>query len=293
MKEKIIGDVEWQHLVIFIASLAATLILAWLFKRLFTKFIKQSSIIIKNDPTNYQFLKHFITAIIYIVGFGVAVYSIPPLRNIATPLLGGAGILAVAIGFASQNALSNLISGVFIIMFKPFRVNDRLRIRDTLAGVVEDITLRHTVIRDFENRRIIVPNSVMNQEIIINADFNDDNICRWVDIGVSYSSDIDLAKNIMREEAEKHPLHIDVRKPEDVAQGKPDVVVRVTLLGEYAVQLRAYVWAENQANAFIMGCDLLESIKKRFDAEGIEIPFPYRNIIHRSIPPTDNPHSSR
>ncbi len=293
MKEKIIGDVEWQHLVIFIASLAATLILAWLFNRLFSRFIKRSSILINNDPTNYQFLKHFISAIIYIVGLGVAVYSIPPLRNIATPLLGGAGILAVAIGFASQNALSNLISGVFIIMFKPFRVNDRLRIRDTLAGIVEDITLRHTVIRDFENRRIIVPNSVMNQEIIINADFNDDHICRWVDIGIGYSSDIDLAKNIMREEAEKHPLHIDIRKPEEVAQGKPDVVVRVILLGEYAVQLRAYVWADNQANAFVMGCDLLESIKKRFDDEGIEIPFPYRNIIHHSIPPTDNPHSSR
>jgi small conductance mechanosensitive channel len=293
MKEKIIGDVEWQHLVMFIASLAATLILAWLFNRLFSRFIKRSSIIINNDPTNYQFLKHFISAIIYIVGLGVAVYSIPPLRNIATPLLGGAGILAVAIGFASQNALSNLISGVFIIMFKPFRVNDRLRIRDTLAGIVEDITLRHTVIRDFENRRIIVPNSVMNQEIIINADFNDDHICRWVDIGIGYSSDIDRAKNIMREEAEKHPLHIDTRKPEDVDQGKPDVVVRVILLGEYAVQLRAYVWAENQANAFIMGCDLLESIKKRFDDEGIEIPFPYRNIIHHSDPPTDNPHKAR
>ncbi len=293
MKEKIIGDVEWQHLVMFIASLAATLILAWLFNRLFSRFIKRSSIIINNDPTNYQFLKHFISAIIYIVGLGVAVYSIPPLRNIATPLLGGAGILAVAIGFASQNALSNLISGVFIIMFKPFRVNDRLRIRDTLAGIVEDITLRHTVIRDFENRRIIVPNSVMNQEIIINADFNDDQICRWVDIGIGYRSDIDRAKIIMSEEAEQHPLHIDIRKPEEVDQGKPDVVVRVILLGEYAVQLRAYVWAENQANAFIMGCDLLESIKKRFDEEGIEIPFPYRNIIHHSIPPTDNPQSSR
>lgn len=291
MKEKIIGDVEWQHLVIFIASLAATLILAWLFNRLFSRFIKRSSIIIKNDPTNYQFLKHFITAIIYIVGFGVAVYSIPPLRNIATPLLGGAGILAVAIGFASQNALSNLISGVFIIMFKPFRVNDRLRIRDTLAGIVEDITLRHTVIRDFENRRIIVPNSVMNQEIIINADFNDDNICRWVEIGIAYHSDIGRAKAIMREEGEKHPLHVDIRKPNEIEEGKDDVVVRVLALGEYAVQLRAYVWASNQANAFVMGCDLLESIKKRFDEEGIEIPFPYRNIIHHQM--TDNPQPAR
>lgn len=293
MKEKIIGDVEWQHLIIFFASLSATFILAWLFNRLFSKFIKRSSVIIRNDPTNYQFLKHFISAIIYIVGFGVAVYSIPPLRNIATPLLGGAGILAVAIGFASQNALSNLISGVFIIMFKPFRVNDRLRIRDTLAGIVEDITLRHTVIRDFENRRIIVPNSVMNQEIIINADFSDDNICRWVEVGVGYTSNIDRAKAIMRDESEKHPLHIDVRKPEEIAEGKDDVVVRVIQLGEYSILIRAYVWASNQANAFIMGCDLLESIKKRFDAEGIEIPFPYRNIIHHNSQPIEGPRELR
>lgn len=280
MKEKILGDIEVQHLALFFGVLVATFLIAWLFNRLFTRFIQKSSLIMKNDPTNYQFLRHFIRAIIYIVGFSIAIYMMPPLRAIAGSILAGAGILAVAVGFASQNALSNLISGLFIILFKPFRVNDRLRIRDTLAGIVEDITLRHTVIRDFENRRIIIPNSVMNQEIIINADFQDDNICRWVELGISYSSDIDKAKAIIKEEAIKHPLHIDVRTPKDIADGKEDVVVRVLSLGEYSVNLRAYVWADNQANAFIMGCDLLESIKKRFDAEGIEIPFPYRNIIH-------------
>ncbi len=280
MKEKILGDIEVQHLALFFGVLMATFLVAWLFNRLFTRFIQKSSLIIKNDPTNYQFLRHFIRAIIYIVGFSIAVYMMPPLRAIAGSVLAGAGILAVAVGFASQNALSNLISGVFIILFKPFRVNDRLRIRDTLAGIVEDITLRHTVIRDFENRRIIIPNSVMNQEIIINADFQDDNICRWVELGISYYSDIDKAKAIIKEEAIKHPLHIDVRTPKDIAEGKEDVVVRVLSLGEYSVNLRAYVWADNQANAFIMGCDLLESIKKRFDAEGIEIPFPYHNVIH-------------
>ncbi len=280
MKEKILGDIEVQHLVFFLGVLLATFLVAWLFNRLFTRFIQKSSLIMHNDPTNYQFLRHFIRAIIYIVGFSIAVYMMPPLRAIAGSILAGAGILAVAVGFASQNALSNLISGLFIILFKPFRVNDRLRIRDTLAGVVEDITLRHTVIRDFENRRIIIPNSVMNQEIIINADFQDDNICRWVELGIGYGADVDKAKAIIKEEAIKHPLHIDVRTPKDIADGKEDVVVRVLSLGEYSVNLRAYVWAENQANAFIMGCDLLESIKKRFDAEGIEIPFPYRNVIH-------------
>jgi small-conductance mechanosensitive channel len=279
MDKKVIGSIEVQQVVTFLAILVATFALSWVINRIFTRFIRQSTLIIRNDPTNYQFLKHSISAVIYVVGIGIAVYSMPPLRAVATSMLAGAGILAVAVGFASQNALSNLISGMFIIMFKPFRVNDRLRVRDMPVGIVEDITLRHTVLRDFENRRIIIPNSVMNQEIIINSDFQDDNICRFVDISIGYSSDIERAKAILREEAEKHPLHIDVRTPKQIAEGKEDVEVRVIALAEYSIQLRAYVWADNQAKAFAMGCDLLESVKKRFDIEGIEIPYPYRNII--------------
>jgi small conductance mechanosensitive channel len=282
MDKKLFGNIELQEIITFAAILAITFALAWMVNRLFSRFIRKSSLIIRNDPTNYQFMRHFISAIIYIVGVGVAVYSMTPLRAVATSMLAGAGILAVAIGLASQNALSNLISGMFIIMFKPFRVNDRLRVRDMPAGIVEDITLRHTVLRDFENRRIIIPNSVMNQEIIINSDFMDDNICRYLDVSISYKSDIDKAKAIMREESIKHPLHLDVRTPKQIAEGKQDVEVRVIALGDYAVQLRAYVWADNQSNAFIMGCDLLETVKKRFDAAGIEIPYPYQNLIlHR------------
>lgn len=288
MEKELFKDIDVQDLAVFLAIVAGTFIVTFLFNRVFSSFIRRSSLIIRNDPTNYQFLRHFITAVLYIVGFSMAVFMMPPLRTVATSMLAGAGILAVAIGFASQNALSNLISGVFIIMFKPFRVNDRLRVRDNLSGVVEDITLRHTVIRDFENRRIIIPNSVMNQEVIINSDFSDDNICKWVEISIGYGADVDKAKAILREEAERHPLHIDMRKPEDIEAGKDDVVVRVIALGEYAVTLRAWVWANNQAEAFVIGCDLLESVKKRYAAEGIEIPFPYRNVIHHNLPASDN-----
>ncbi|MBX2927582.1 MAG: mechanosensitive ion channel family protein [Saprospiraceae bacterium] len=288
MEKELFKGIDLQNLVVFLTIVAGTFIVTFLFNRVFSSFIRRSSLIMRNDPTNYQFLRHFITAVLYIVGFSMAVFMMPPLRTVATSMLAGAGILAVAIGFASQNALSNLISGVFIIMFKPFRVNDRLRVRDNLSGVVEDITLRHTVIRDFENRRIIIPNSVMNQEVIVNSDFSDDNICKWVEISIGYGADIDKAKAILREEAERHPLHVDMRKPEDIKKGADDVVVRVIALGEYAVTLRAWVWANNQAEAFVIGCDLLESVKKRYDAEGIEIPFPYRNVIHRNLPSSDN-----
>ena len=273
---------DFEALAISSGIVAGTLLVAFIFNRLFHRFIRRNSLLIRNDPTNYVFLRHAITAIIYVLGFSWAVYSLPSLRAVANSLLAGAGILAVAVGFASQHALSNIISGIFIVIFKPFSVNDRLRFQSGLQGVVEDITLRHVVIRDFENRRILIPNSVISEEVIINSDFGDDSICKFLEIDISYDSDIDLARAIIQEEALRHPLKIDGRTPEQIEAGRPEIPVRVIALGEYYVRLRAYIWAKNNADAFELGCDLLETVKKRFGREGIEIPFPQMDIHVRN-----------
>ena len=277
--------VNVEALAISTGIVAGTILVAFIVNRLFRRFIRRNSLLIRNDPTNYVFLRHALTGIIYVVGFSWAVYSLPSLRAVANSLLAGAGILAVAVGFASQHALSNIISGIFIVIFKPFGVNDRLRFQNGLQGVVEDITLRHVVIRDFENRRILIPNSVISEEVIINADFGDDTICKFLEIDISYDSDIDRARAIMQEEALRHPLKIDGRTPEQIEAGRPEIPVRVIALGEYYVRLRAYIWARNNAEAFELGCDLMESIKKRFDRESIEIPFPYRTIVQKEPKP--------
>lgn len=236
-----------------------------------------------NDPTNYVFLKHVITAIIYIVGFSWAFYRIEPLRAIASSLLAGAGILAVVVGFASQHALSNVISGLFIVMFKPFRVNDIVTlVSNNQTGVIEEITLRHVVIRDFQNRRLVIPNSIMSDEIILNANMTDDRINRWIEIGISYDSNIDLARSILREEIMKHPLYIDGRTPEQIKEGVKEVPVRLTSLGDFSLNLRANAWANDPIHSFQMACDVLESTKKRYDQEGVEIPFPYRTVVYKS-----------
>ena len=79
----------------------------------------------------------------------------------------------------------------------------------------------------------------------------------------------------------KHPLFLDTRSDEDKLNGVPTVILRVIRLGEYSVTIRAYVWAINNDDAFIIHCDLNESVKKRFDAEGIEIPFPHHTIVYK------------
>ena len=262
----------------FILIILATLIVGYLANKLLTKLVDSSTKTMTSDPTNYKFIKHVVLACIYLVGFAIAIYAIPNFRTLAGSFLAGAGILAVAVGFAAQHALGNVVSGVFIVIFKPFRINDRLALQSH-QGVVEDITLRHTVIRNFENRRIIIPNSVISNEIIVNADFGDDRIVRWVDINISYRSDLDQAKAIMVEEIQAHPLHIDPRKPEEIAAGKPEVPVRVISLLDSSVHLRAWAWAVDAPSAFEMGCDLLESIKKRIDATAnIDIPYPHRTV---------------
>ncbi len=258
--------------------LAATLLVGFLVGNFLRRVIKRSTKALDIDPTNYHFIRHLIVAIIYIIGIGAAVQQIEALKQIANSLLAGAGILAVAVGFASQHALSNIVSGLFIVLFKPFRINDRVTLKDgTQSGVIEDITLRHVVIRDFQNRRIIVPNSIISNEIILNADFNEEKICRWIEIPISFESDVQKAKAIIAEEIEKHPLHLDTRSEEDKAANKP-VTVRVIQIGEYFILLRGWAWAKDQADGFVMACDLLESIKLRFDEAGVVIPYPHRTI---------------
>lgn len=258
-----------------------TFVVGLIFNRSYFSLIKRRTVYLKNDPTKYTFIGHFITAIIYIVGFSLAVISVPQLKSLATSLLAGASILALGVTLASQQALSNIVSGIFIVIFKPFRVNDRIIVRDHMQGIVEDITLRHTIIRNFENRRIIIPNSVISGEALTNSDLADEKVCRFLEIGISYDSDIDLAKKILFEEVRHHPDYFDVRSNEDIGKGNPEVVVRVLSLGDSSVNLRAWVWSENSAKSFVMYCDILESVKKRFDKEGVEIPFPHRTLVYK------------
>ena len=266
--------------VTVIVIIFGTILSQYLVKRAFKRFEKSRASSDIEDPTNYRFLYYTLIALIYVTGISLAIWNIPSLRHVAQSLLASAGILAIVIGFASQQALGNIISGIFLVIFKPYRINDRITVKDTLSGIVEDINLRHTIIRNFENQRIVIPNAIISNEVLVNSNYNDDKVCRFVEVGISYSSDIDKAKEIIAEEITNHPNNIDVRTAEEVESGVPRVTVKVLTLAESSVNLRGWAWAADPAGGFVMQCDVLESIKKRFDREGIVIPFPQRTISY-------------
>lgn len=265
-----------------LAIVVGAQIIVTLIRKLLNIFIKRQSKRVNVDPTNFSFLKNSISFVIYTVALIAIFYITPSLKSVSKALFASAGIFAAIIGFASQKAFSNIIGGIFILVFRPFRVTDVIEVGTINKGVVEEITLRHTIIRNYENRRIIIPNSVISDETIVNSNLIDEKIKKFVEFDISYESDIDLAKKIIFEEAIKHPLIHDNRSIKDIEENKPVVVTRVIRLGEYSITIRAYVWAKCNDDAFIISCDMNESVKKRFDAEGVNIPYPHRTIVHKT-----------
>ncbi len=277
-------DQQWEQIIYAIIVLAVAFLLGRIARFIVGRFFKVAAGKLKIDPTRYNFFKNASNFIILLIASIIIFRSIPSLRTFGNTIMTGAGILAAILGFASQSAFSNIVSGIFLVIFRPFSVGDRVKIGQLYAGDVEDITLRHVVIKDFENRRIVIPNAVISNEVIINSTITDEKVCMFVEFGISLEADINLAQKCIQEEALKHPYCIDNRTNVELDKGEHQVMVRVMGFTEVATQLRAWVWAKNPNEGFDMKCDLLKSIKQRFDRQGIAIAVPLRIITYKNQP---------
>ncbi len=227
-----------------------------------------------------SFLRYVSLAGIYFIIFSSIVAVVPVLNTILTTLLTAGGVLAIVAGVAAQEALGSIASGVMILVFKPFIIGDVLRVPSLdVTGTVEDITLRHTVLKTVENKRVIIPNSTMNGQVVENFDYGEKQVCLMLDISITYESDTERALSVLAEEVAAHPDYLDPRTPEQIADGEPLVTVRVQELADSAVVLRALLWGPDNGTAFGMRCDLLRSLKTRFDAEGIAFAYPHMHIV--------------
>ncbi len=280
-----VENINWENInyaILIVGVMVAAIILSTLLRKALSLFITKYAKKLNANPTNFSFLKNSVSFIIYSLAVIFIFIKIPYLNTLGNAMFAGAGILVAIIGLASQKAFTNIFSGLFILIFKPFRIDDIIEFGSNQKGIVEEITLRHTIIRDYENRRIIIPNSTISDEIIINSSIADEKIKKHIEFGISYDSSIDKAIEIIKDEAVKHPYFIDVRNENEIIEGIPSVVVRVISHSDFAINLKAYVWTSNNDNAFVLKCDLLKSVKERFDKEGIEIPFPYRTIVYKN-----------
>ena len=224
---------------------------------------------LKEEKTRFLIFRRILVAASYIIGFAIALFQIPQLRTLSYSLFAGAGILAAILGFGMQKAFGNMMSGVFIAVFEPFKIGDRISINNE-NGIVENITLWYIVIRTLDIRKIVIPNSIASDSILINYSKWDEKIVNPINVTITYNSDIDKARKIMLEEARKHPNCLIWKEEVAGIMQIKEPVVRVVNLGSLGVDLRLLVWSEDYQKGLVMTFDLFESIKKGFDKEKIE-----------------------
>ncbi|KOX92071.1 mechanosensitive ion channel protein [Haloarcula rubripromontorii] len=197
------------------------------------------------------------------VAFGMAEYG-----NFLQSLATIAAAATLAIGFAMQDVIKNFVAGVFIYTDKPFRIGDWIE-WDGNSGVVEDISLRVTRVRTFDNELLTVPNSNLTDGVIKNPVAKEQLRLKFL-FGIGYDDDIDKATEIILEEARNHPEIMD----------DPEPSVRLVELGDSSVGLQSRIWIEdpNRADFVKTRAEYVKTVKERFDAEDINIPYPNRTI---------------
>jgi len=224
----------------------------------------------KVDDIIFDLVNRFSGAIIYATAI---VLALDILGINVMPFIAGAGVAGIAIGFAAKDTLSNLIAGVLLIIDRPFEVGDRIEVWSAPAGSaswgdVIDIGLRATKIKTTDNIVIIIPNNEIMKRDIVNYTIISTKIRVRINVGIAYDADIERAKDII----------INVAKSVDWISKTPAPKVVVRNFGESSVDLQLRVWIDDARKRMDTISHVTDNIKTAFDKQGIEIPYPKRDI---------------
>jgi small conductance mechanosensitive channel len=230
--------------------------------RLITRGIHKVMTSQEVDQTLVSFVTNLVSMILLVIVVIAAVGALGVQTTSFIAIIGAAGL---AVGLALQGSLSNFASGVLIIIFRPYKVGDFIE-GAGIAGVVVDVQILTTILKTGDNKQIIVPNSQIMGGIITNYSANE---TRRVDmvVGVSYEDDLDKVRSTIEE-----LIAADDRILDD-----PAPTIAVSELADSSVNFVVRPWV-NTPDYWGVMFDLTEAIKKRFDQEGISIPFPQQDV---------------
>ena len=221
--------------------------------------------------------------LIILVGLFIALSIVIPSFK-AGDLIQLLGISGVAVGFAFRDILQNFLAGILILLAEPFRIGDQIVVKN-FEGTVQDIQTRATTIKTYDGRRIVIPNSeLFTESVTVNTAFDSRRL--QYDIGIGYGDDIDQAKQLI--------LEAIASVDEVLKDPSPDALV--VELAESTVNIRARWWIKppRRADALESQDKVLTAIKKKLTANGIDLPFPTRQILfHDQTEETDGDRSKQ
>ena len=250
---ELIGQVV-QALVLFVLGFVVARLARTIVTRSFAKTLSRQQLMLVRRGVSYTILILFTASAVQELGFNLSV------------LLGAAGIATVAIGFASQTSVSNLISGLFLVLERAIEVGDVITV-DTTTGEVLSVDLLSTKLRTFDNLLVRVPNETLVKTKITNLNRFP---LRRVDlqVGVAYKEDLSKVLSVLERVASENPICLDEPAPLFISQG----------FGDSSVNYQFSVWGQTEKFLELRN-GMQQAIKAAFDREGIEIPFPHRTLF--------------
>lgn len=261
----VLGDIAYTLLVVSVTFFVVKILRAisgWYLKDIASK--TQTSF----DEEFVPLLSRVINIVVYFIAVTIILshFKVNVGGFIAT-----AGVASLAIALAAQETLSNTISGFMLVLDKPFRVGDWIQLDSGEAGFVQEVGLRTTKILTFDNTVMIIPNAMIAKSKIVNRNYPDTKVKTRQKIGVAYGSDLVRVKKILLEICQAHP---EIMKD-------PPPLVFFTEFGESSLNLLLIYWVADLREQFRIGDQVNMEIKRRFEEENIEIPFPQRDIHMR------------
>ena len=247
------------HVAMFGIALLFTHTFARIAKRVLNRYL-----LAQVEPAPRYVIVRFTQYLVWLVGIFIAL----ELLNIdLTALTVVAGALGIGIGFGLQNVVNNLVSGVVLLLEQPVRYKDRITV-ENIEGQVENINFRATTIITNDNISIIVPNSQFINETVINWSHGDPRIRVHVPVGVAYGSDVELVTETL----------LAVARAADGVLERPAPEVRFIEFGDSSLDFELLVWSDEPPNYHRLRSQLNYAIDAAFRNEGIEIPFPQRDL---------------
>ena len=256
------------HVAMSVFALIVTYLLARSVHRILTRYVLKEV-----DPAPRYVIARFTQYLVWLIGIAVAI----ELLNVdLTALTFVAGALGIGIGFGLQNVVNNLVSGVVLLLEQPVRYRDRVSI-ENVEGQVEHINFRSTTILTNDNITIIVPNSQLINQAVINWSHGDPRIRVHVPVGVAYGSDIELVTETL----------LAVARGEQDVLSSPEPEVRFLEFGDSSLNFELLVWSDEPPNYHRLRSKLNYAIDAAFRDKGVEIPFPQRDLHLKTPTPQD------
>lgn len=254
------GGIRWAKNIVFFLIL---ILLSWVLSNIIGKAVQKAVVNIRSAS---ELLKDFIVNIsrraVFVIGFIVALSMLEV--NIG-PLLAAIGAAGFILGFALQGTLSNFAAGIMILIYRPYDIGDLIDVGGML-GKVDAMTIVSTTLRKPDNQKVVIPNNMIWGDIITNITGTSK---RRVDLvfGIGYSDDMAKAQAILEDILANH---------ESVLKD-PAPVVKVHELADSSVNFVVRPWVATE-NYWDVYWDITRSVKERFDADGVSIPFPQRDV---------------